>query len=423
MDNKLYCFSLGNNHSLCKVEIINVLYHKEINFKIVESSQEVLIIETEINLEQVVSIDEFGSTAKFIKILNTIDYSKFIESPNYIAGEYLLPSETNRHIQFGISIYGAGCKYKSLDTIFRLSQKIVNHVKEYLSDNQIRSGFLPVRERILTTATVDNDKILAKGFELVIAVGVNLIYVGKTISIQDYKSYSFRDYQRPAKDSKSGMIPPKLAKMMINLAKKDKDQHLLDPFCGSGTFLMEMLLLGYKNIAGSDLDQTAINNSKTNTEWIKQHYPQINKDSKTEIFQCDVRKISSKITKKNIDAIITEPYLGSPKAVHFNQIQINQEIKKLEQLYIDSFKEFSRILAKFGVIVIIFPVFKYKGDFYYLEILDSLKLLGFKQKDYLPDKYSDQQNSLRLSLTDRKTIVYYRPDQTVSREILLFTKK
>ena len=423
MNDNLYCFALGNNHSLCKVEIINVLYQKEIDFEILEASQETLIISTRIDLEQAVSINDFGSTAKLIKIFHSGDLYDFHSSPETILGKYLLPLEITDHIQNGLSIYGSGCKYKDLNKTFGLAPTIISEVKKYLSQSNIRCGFLPITERIIPTANIDNNKILSKGYELIVAVGKNTIYIGKTISIQDYKNYSFRDYERPARDSHSGMTPPKLAKMMINLARKTTDEHLLDPFCGSGTFLMEMLLLGYKHITGSDLESKAVADTQTNTDWVLQNYPQIDKNSEIGIFQCDAKKISQKIAKKSIDAIVTEPYLGSPKAIHFNQHQISQEIKRLEPLYTDSFKEFSSILSKFGTIVIIFPVFKYKDNFYYLEIIEKLKQIGFEQKNYLPDKFQKDQEKLRLNLTGRGTIVYYRPDQTVSREIILFTKK
>ncbi|MFA5828158.1 MAG: hypothetical protein WC841_02195 [Candidatus Shapirobacteria bacterium] len=423
MTNNLYCFALGTNHSLCKVEIINVLYQKEISFEIIEASQETLIISTPIELDQVISINDFGSTAKLIKIHSSADLSDFFSTPQNILGPYLFPNQTSDHIQSGLSLYGAGCKYKDLNKAFSLTGALVSEIKKYLSKHNIKSNFLPIKERIIPTASVDNTKILSKGYELVVAVGKETIYVGKTIAIQDYKSYSFRDYERPARDSRSGMTPPKLAKMMVNLARKTTDQPLLDPFCGSGTYLMEMLLLGFNHITGSDIDPVAVENSKTNTEWVLKNYPQIDKSSEVGIFQSDAKKISQKIAKKSIDAVITEPYLGSPKAIRFNPLQISQEIKKLELLYLESFKEFSSILSKFGTIVIVFPVFKYKDSFYYLEIINNLKQIGFDQKNYLPDKYAAEQDKLHLTLTDRGTIVYYRPDQTVSREIIIFSKR
>ncbi len=47
---------------------------------------------------------------------------------------------------------------------------------------------------------------------------------------------------------------------------------ILDPFCGSGTILQEAMLLGFKNIYGSDKDKRAIANSKENINWLKKEY-------------------------------------------------------------------------------------------------------------------------------------------------------
>ena len=56
------------------------------------------------------------------------------------------------------------------------------------------------------------------------------------------------------------MIPPKLARTMINLAVGENDPKsitVFDPFCGTGTILMEGLMVGV-TVMGSDLDHEAV---------------------------------------------------------------------------------------------------------------------------------------------------------------------
>jgi len=50
--NYQYYFVLGANHSLSKVEIINVLLKKSVKFDILEASEEILLIETASRLER-----------------------------------------------------------------------------------------------------------------------------------------------------------------------------------------------------------------------------------------------------------------------------------------------------------------------------------------------------------------------------------
>jgi hypothetical protein len=118
---------------------------------------------------------------------------------------------------------------------------------------------------------------------------------------------------------------------------------------------------------------------------------------------------------------VTEPYLGSPKARYFNPEQIRKEIIKLEELYLAAFAEFRKVLKDSGVIVIIFPVFRFKNQFFYLEILKKLQALGFKPRDFILQKPNGF-GLLNLNLTSRGSVIFFRPGQTVSREIFVFTK-
>ena len=106
----IYAFILGTNHSLCKVEILNVLTNKGIDVTVLESSQEGLILETKVELEKELNIDDFGSTAKIVKILATPElkdffenYSRYITERNFV--DELLVTSKGKHLLFGISVY------------------------------------------------------------------------------------------------------------------------------------------------------------------------------------------------------------------------------------------------------------------------------------------------------------------------------
>lgn len=427
MDKKFkYCFALGNNHSLCKVEIINVLDNRGIDFSIVEASLETLIIETDKEIENDINIDIFGSTAKFIKIYKTIPLDVFLKNQNaslidYDFIDFFVPKGKDKLI-FGLSVYGSGCRFKDLNYSWYIAPTVCRDFRDELKACGIKTGFLPLNERIISTVSVDKNGLLTDGFEVVLAIGKDKVYVGKTLDIQDYESYSFRDYNRPNRDAKSGMIPPKLAKMMINLSGGKKNETILDPFCGSGTILEELILLGYKKIIGSDISTKAISDSEVNIKWLFDNYHELNRDEYSiKTINSDVTTISDKIENKTIEAIVTEPFLGTPKKGYsFNQAI--SEIRKLESLYFKAFIEFRRILKKNGKVVIISPVFKSQGNFLKLNIVEKIKELGFKQKKFLPEKYLNAENldKLKLELTERNSIIYYRPDQTVSREIFIF---
>jgi tRNA G10 N-methylase Trm11 len=92
------------------------------------------------------------------------------------------------------------------------------------------------------------------------------------------------------------MIPPKLAQVMINLARRDEadfqDKILFDPFCGSGTILMEAYLMGIKNIIGSDLSDRELFQIVNKTyNWIIDFKKDTTKNN-INIFQSDVLEFS-----------------------------------------------------------------------------------------------------------------------------------
>lgn len=423
--NFLYCFVLGTNHSLCKAEILNLLDFTKIPFEVIESSRETLIIQAPLEIEKIFSINDFGSTAKLVKIFNYFPelhfWSEFKEKINQKEFKNSISNHPDKSLTFGISLYHSGTKFKKLISFKQSLPKIAQEIKKKLNSLEKESWFLIPKNRFLTSVSADKNLLKKNGIEFVICLGKENVYFGKTLVVQDYQSYSFRDYGRPKRDPHLGMIPPKVAKMMINLARKDKKSTFLDPFCGCGTFLQELILLGYQKIIGSDINQQAIKNTQANLEWLFKNYPSLNKkDFQIKLINCDARQLSSKIPQESIQAIVSEPYLGPP---NINLKKISQEIKKIEKLYLEAFLEFKKVLSDDGVIVIIFPVFRVKNQFFYLNILEKIQKLGFKNKGFLTDKIKSNYPSCDLEITERNSIIYYRPGQTVSREILIFSKK
>lgn len=110
--------------------------------------------------------------------------------------------------------------------------------------------------------------------------------VAQTIWIQDIESYSDRDMNRD-RSMTVGMMPPKIAQIMINLGTKgDYDALIWDSFCGLGTTLIEALHAGHTLLRGSDLELSMV--TATEKNMAKQpNYDQ----KKIKIFPLDATKI------------------------------------------------------------------------------------------------------------------------------------
>ena len=63
-------------------------------------------------------------------------------------------------------------------------------------------------------------------------------------------------------------MPPKLARCMVNLAKARKGDVLLDPFCGTGSFLLEAALLGCR-VVGSDAKRYVMRGCRRNLRFFR----------------------------------------------------------------------------------------------------------------------------------------------------------
>ncbi len=422
---KLYCFVLGFNHILSKIEILSILKKQEVKYRILEASEEILILELQSVIDGEFLINRTGGIVKIGEIFTIAQFSKSDEVfsrdlLNALANK-LLPERLSRSYKFSISIYNAGAKLKYLYQLIGKKTEIGRTLKRILSGSAPRPYFLDKRERIISCPTVKHAKLLKNGFELLICPGQKGIYIGKTVAIQDYESFSLRDYGRPNRNIKAGMIPPKLARMMINIASPRSDARILDPFCGSGTILQELVMLGYKNITGADIDPAQLENSERNLTWLFDHYPHISKEKyKIALNLCDARKLSQIFPYSSIDAVITEPYLGPPDSGRFSPFEIGKEINLLESLYQKTFAEFVKIIKPGGVVVTILPVFYLNRKSSFLN-LQRVMPLGLTVKN-MANLISGDINILCLEVDKRVSVIYYHPDQSIYREIIVLEK-
>lgn len=303
---------------------------------------------------------------------------------------------------FGFSFYGAK----------PLNLKIIGlELKTFLKEKEINSRLVVSRELNLSSVVVEQNKLLKRGAEIVLIRTDKNILLGRTQAVQDFKGLSKRDYGRPGRDDKSGMLPPKLAQIMINLAAGssavDSATIILDPFCGSGTILTEALLMGYKKVIGSDISKTAIDDSKQNIKWLIDNFNL--KDSHYQLFKKSVLDLSKFIKKDLVDLIVTEPYLGPQRGF----FQPALAVKELNDLYSRSLIEFESVLKKDGRVVMVWPVFFNKH--FLNPTLSNFKIINPLSVDLRIDK--------NLKLTERGTIVYGRPGQKVFREIIVLERK
>ncbi len=264
------------------------------------------------------------------------------------------------------------------------------------------------------------------------------VWIGRTVYAQDIESYSKRDMEKPARDTTVGLLPPKLAQILLNFGHwmvqgyglrvtgygktnqkpETRNQKLtvLDPFCGTGVIPMEALLRKW-NVVASDLSLKAANACERNCDWIRKEEKILKRDVESVILKHDATKpFPLEKLPKNLrpDLIVTETTLGPPLASRptiKDAQKLKTENEKIQAAFLRSAAEvFPRV-----PIVCTWPVWYHsKGQIHLEKIWETLHEIGYRAT--LPP-------GIESDVKDRLSLVYRRPDQFVGREILLLQPK
>jgi tRNA G10 N-methylase Trm11 len=334
---------------------------------------------------------------------------KTLDKANAATLRDFLPSREGRVI-FGISMYG----HFSGPERRRIYMEGLA-MKKMLKEEGRRCRYVVSREPQLSSVVVAKNKLIEEGAEFVIVKGKDRVAIGHTIAVQEFEAYGERDFDRPGRSARRGMLPPKLAQMMMNIAHGDKNLPLLDPFCGSGTVLGEALLMGYSQAIGADVSDEAVADTKAYLEWLEKRNPEIK--GRWRVFASDARLLDKTIEAGSIGAIVAEPYLGPPQSGR----ETHEQLKKIMEndllpLYRDSIASLAATLAPGASAVFSFPVFSRSRSPIFVP-LDKVRG-PLTPVPLVPSEYSD----FNLPATSSGGALYERPDQHVGREIVLLKK-
>lgn len=328
-----YFFVLGSHPALSLAELESRLAGK---WSVINES--LAIVEGLADLPDNL-LEQLGGTIKFGQVggsLERLDEAAAEQLASRLAD--LAPID--KKLCFGLSNYSRR----------PLSRDFGIKIKRFLQQAGRSVRWVISREAILSSVVVEQNKLLTSGGELVFWRQADLWSWGLTIGVQPFKSLSARDYGRPARDDQSGMLPPKVAQIMLNLAGFQPGSRVLDPFCGSGTVLQEAALMGAGAIIGTDNSPVAVENSRINWQWLADRWEVA---SEPEIKLADARQVSSTVQFNSIDCLVTEPFLGPQRGQRDFQA-ITQE---LNQLYGQALADWQKVLAPGGRVVMIWPVF------------------------------------------------------------------
>lgn len=249
-----------------------------------------------------------------------------------------LKEESRR--EYVISLYGV-----------KLDKRSFHHdLKDLLSGVKYDGKFDEPQHAPATSAHV----LARGGHEYSLVMIENLVYVIKTKQVQDAKFWSIIDAERPERDMKIGMLPAKLARMMINMSGAEMGGKLWDPFVGLGTVAMQAAFLGIP-VHGTDKAQQSIEKSRQNMQWLIKKG--LVAQAKHTLLQEPIERAR---VDRSISAIVTEPFLGKPRFKPFaSGVLAQREWKQINRLYGNLLQIAAKTLSSGDRLVMVKPLFSF----------------------------------------------------------------
>jgi len=413
----MYLFILGRQPEISLAELMAVFGNAELilpDIALVKSSTPP-------------DINRLGGTRKIGQIIYDNDGEP---------GKFLNDKFTNLppgKITLGVSHYGRNV---SLST----ARKTGIMIKKKLSRSM---RILPNTTAEISDAATLGNKLgtVPNKVELLMAYIGHRLIIAELIGVQDLNAYTLRDRGRPRRDAHVGMLPPKLAQIMINLALAESlrgaigdeaiqgggSLTLLDPFCGTGVVLQEALLMGF-SVYGTDISPRMIDYTHTNLDWLTQHpslrgVPHHFRESgvgrRSNPVQLEAADATNHKWTQPIDIVVSETYLGQPYSTPPPMDKLKQNMSTCNTIIEKFLANIAPQLAPGTPLCLAIPAWFVGNKTYHLPIIKKLDGLGYS----VHPKPSSLTTSPVAGGVVTGRLIYRRDNQTVGRQLLVLTKK
>ncbi len=340
-----------------------------------------------------------GGTMKLCRVIDELPTTNWHEITKILTKE--IPPRFNHlpegKIKFGISTFELGVRSNAINATGLEVKKAARN-----SGRSLR--VIPNNAPTLNSAQVLNNKLTAElGMELVLLRDGNKTILAQTVAEQDIDAYAARDQRRPMRDARVGMLPPKLAQIIINLSGHHQStSRLLDPFCGTGVILQEALMMGI-DVYGTDLEPRMIEYSQKNLEWLEDTHHTENK------FELKSGDATHYQWQKPFDTIACETYLGRPFSTEPRPEKLREVIQDVDTIHRKFLQNVHKQTEPGFKMCIAVPAWFTKNSVKHLPILDHLTDMGYTRISFVHAVDSE--------------LIYHREDQIVGRELVVLEKR
>ena len=391
-------------------------------------------------------ITTLGGTIKCAKVITELpasrtDKTSLLAASRFITQHYQAKWAHSPHkITLGLSAYNLAISARDV-------QKTGLILKSSLKKSETSLRLIPNDQAALSTATAHNNKLGGSPYKvelLLIKTTDRRLIIAESRGVQNITAYTRRDRHRPRRDTFVGMLPPKLAQIMLNLAlgagplahqksctgripavssksnasgnavrraidlseRLESDpltevgrRHplILDPFCGTGTVLQEALLAGY-DVVGTDLSQKMVDYTTENLSWLQSTFTA--PGNVIDIHQANATTHHWP-NSENLTAVVCETYLGQPFSAPPAPQKLAEVVGNCNHIITGFLANLRPQLAPNTPLCIAVPAwYDASGRATHLPLIKNLQQLGYRQLNRTP-------------------LIYRRPDQIVARELLV----
>ncbi|MHA1963865.1 MAG: TRM11 family SAM-dependent methyltransferase [Candidatus Thorarchaeota archaeon] len=441
-------FVLGSNWLLSIAELLVYIQNRGFNGTLIDHSRNAAIVDIKQRLDsdQIVDMQSaLGGCYKIGKVIWEYDIdvplkaypAKKVASKEDLKEirkcpwlKIVWPRVKGKKVKFGISTYpifdgGFPINYR------RYTRGMDDQVKKLLIKNGAkRADYFAYDEpdrRVegrlniaLWPKTIARNSLLAPPNAEVLAIfSEEKLYIARTRVVYDSMLQQYRDESRPFVSAEIS-TSPKICRTLLNLAGARPGDTIIDPFCGTGTLLMEAAILGMKCI-GVDIDGNQVQGARSNMKWLGKD---LGEKLDYDIFKGDSRELSS-LLKKQVDAVAFEPLLGpiykKPPLID----EAEKTIKELTTLYRKVLTEISSILRPDGRVAMTIPVINTDGGPISIKFRDLLRGTGLALYRMLPGDSIKSRKDIHPRLRirpSRELIPERKRGQAVQRSLIVLEK-
>jgi tRNA G10 N-methylase Trm11 len=384
-------FISGKNWILSLAELTSYFQARKIDFKIDYFSTEFFTFTFPVDLDPKV-IDDLGGTIKIaqlkVKVPSETVKVAFLKK-NKAAQNQVMDAITGTDaiknmaqsegkLLFGISVYTSDNNIKTAGG--GIQRYVGSQIKEELQALGKNSSFMGMAvdrsEAQLSHVEVLKKELVEKQAELLFCIGKTDTWICTTVAVHNPFEFQKRDVYKPNQRAIFGM-PPRLARMMVNLSACTAEKTLLDSFCGVGTILQEALL-EHAMVVGVDVNTWCVKAATENLEWLEQEYRLSDADFR--VIPGDVEHLAERVGVESVDCVVSEPDLGpalkeTPTGPYAQKI-----IDKLQPLFMNFMEQSYQVLRQNGRLILVTPYIRTRSrEAVLMPVEEKIKELGFKR--------------------------------------------